>query len=187
MNFFDALIEFDKQLLLFLHSLGCPQFDNFWLFITDPFVWIPLIFLLFFLGYKTYGFKRSMLIGLCMLAAGWLSFLIVNIIKNSVKRIRPLNDASINDGIRALIDATDYSFVSGHSTVSFVITFISYWTLKKHYKLALLIFIFPLSFAYSRIYLAAHFPTDIFAGMLLAYLIALGFNKLIGLLTRIIH
>ncbi len=182
MNFFDILIEYDKHLLLFLHSLGAECFDNFWLFITDPFVWIPLIFLLFFLGYKAYGFKRSMLIGLFLLAAGSLSFVIVNIIKNSVKRIRPLNDAPINDAIRVLIDATDYSFLSGHSTVSFVITFISYWSLKKHYKLAFLIFLFPLFFSYSRIYLAAHFPTDILAGILLAYLVALGFNKLIGIL-----
>ena len=107
-----------------------------------------------------------------------MAFICVNLIKNSVKRIRPLNDATINEGIRNLIDASDYSFVSGHSTISFVIAFISYWTLRKHYKLIYLIFLFPLFFAYSRIYLAAHFPLDILAGMLLAYIIALGFAKL---------
>lgn len=179
MNFLEALVDYDKQLLLFLHSLGGTKFDNFWITITNPYVWIPLIFLLFFLGYTTFGLKKSLLISLLLVLAGLLAYSCVNLIKNSVRRIRPLNDPSINDGIRVLIDPSDFSFVSGHSTISFVIAFIVYWTLRKDYKLIYLIFLFPLLFAYSRIYLAAHFTLDILAGMLLAYVIALGFTKLI--------
>lgn len=178
MNFLETLVDYDKQLLLFLHSLGCTQFDNFWITITNPYLWIPLILLLFSLGYTTFGLKKSLFISLSLVFAGLLAFVCVNLIKNSVKRIRPLNDASINDVMRILIDASDYSFVSGHSTISFVIAFISYWTLRKQYKLIYLIFLFPLFFAYSRIYLGAHFPLDILAGMLLAYVIALGITKL---------
>ena len=122
--------------------------------------------------------KKSLFISLSLVLAGIMAFICVNLIKNSVKRIRPLNDATINEGIRNLIDASDYSFVSGHSTISFVIAFISYWTLRKHYKMIYLVFLFPLFFTYSRIYLAAHFPLDILAGMLLAYVIALGFTRL---------
>jgi undecaprenyl-diphosphatase len=114
-----------------------------------------------------------------LILSGFLAYLIVNFIKNTIERIRPLNDMSINDGIRILIEATDYSFVSGHATLSFFVAFFSYWILNKRIKRMYLIFLFPMFFAYSRIYLAAHFPTDILAGFLLAYLFALGFTRLI--------
>ena len=107
-------------------------------------------------------------------------FSIVNIIKNYIQRLRPINDASINKSIRILVEYNDFSFVSGHSTVSFTVAFLSFWILRKYYKYAFLIFIFPILFAYSRIYLAAHFPIDIIAGMLLGYLIAFGFYKLMN-------
>jgi len=39
-----------------------------------------------------------------------------------------------------------------------------YLILKKYYKYIFLIFLYPLIFAYSRIYLGVHFPTDILMG-----------------------
>ena len=68
--------------------------------------------------------------------------------------------------------------MSGHSTVSFTIAFLSFWILKKHYKHAYILFLFPILFAYSRIYLAVHYPIDIIVGMVLGFLIALLFYKL---------
>ena len=103
----------------------------------------------------------------------------MNLIKNHFQRLRPINDGSINKSIRVLVEYGDFSFVSGHSTVSFTIAFLSFWILKKQYKYSAFIFMFPLLFAYSRIYLAAHCPTDILFGMLLGYLIALFFYKMI--------
>jgi len=179
LNFFNSLINYDKQLLLFLHSKGSITWDGFWLFITNPIYWIPLFFLIFFLGYKALGLKKASLITFLILLSGITSLLIVNFIKNNIQRVRPINDVSINNTIRVLIEPSDFSFVSGHSTVSFTIAFIVFWILKKHYKFMFLIFLFPLLFAYSRIYLAAHFPLDIVFGMLLGYLVALVFYKTI--------
>jgi undecaprenyl-diphosphatase len=39
-----------------------------------------------------------------------------------------------------------------------------YLILRKYYKYAFLLFLYPLIFAYSRIYLGVHFPTDIVTG-----------------------
>jgi len=140
--------------------------------------WIPLFFLLFFLGYKVFGFKKTSLITTITALSGVFSLLTVNLIKNYFQRLRPINDTSINNAIRILVEQNDFSFVSGHSTVSFTISFILFWVLKKHYKYIFLIFIFPILFAYSRIYLAVHFPIDILFGMLLGYVIALIFYKI---------
>ena len=178
MEFLDSLIEYDKQLLLFLHSKGIEFWDGFWLFITYPPHWIPLFFLLFYFGYKAYGLKKAIYISIITALSAATSLMVVNIIKNIFQRIRPINDVSINKSIRVLVEANDFSFVSGHSAVSFTVAFFSFWILKKQYKGALLIFIFPLLFAYSRIYLALHYPIDIFAGMLLGYFIAVIFYKI---------
>lgn len=179
MEFLHSLIEYDKQLLLFLHSKGSVTWDIFWLFITNPLNWIPLFFLLFYLVYTIYDFKKTFFISLLTFIAGFLSLTTVNIIKNFIQRKRPINDESINETLRILIEQNDFSFVSGHSTVSFTIAFISFWILKKNYKYAFLIFLFPILFAYSRIYLAAHYPIDILVGMLLGYIIAFIFYRLI--------
>lgn len=179
MEILNTLINYDKQLLLFLHSKGSLTWDTFWLFITNPPHWIPLFFVIYFLGYKALGVKKASIIMVITALNAATALIIVNIIKNAVQRIRPINDVSINNTIRVLIEQNDFSFVSGHSTVSFTVAFISFWVLKKHYKFMFIIFLFPLLFAYSRIYLAAHFPIDIVFGMFLGYIIALVFYKII--------
>lgn len=182
MDLLNILIDYDKQLLLFLHSQGYTFWDGLWLFITNPLHWIPLFFILFFLGFKAFGIKKALFVVIFTAISAATSLIIVNLIKNYIQRLRPINDVSINKSIRILVEYGDFSFVSGHSAVSFTIAFLSFWILRKYYKYAFLIFLFPILFAYSRIYLAAHFPMDIIAGMLLGYLIAIGFYKIILLL-----
>jgi undecaprenyl-diphosphatase len=50
----EALLELDKNIFVFLNSLGSTKFDIIWMFITDKKSSIPLyIFLLVFLFKKT--------------------------------------------------------------------------------------------------------------------------------------
>jgi undecaprenyl-diphosphatase len=179
LDLLNSLIDYDKQLLLFLHSQGYIFWDDFWIFITNPLHWIWLFFVIFLLGYRVFGFRKSIYIALITALSAVSSLIIVNLIKNYFQRLRPINDGSINKSIRVLIEHNDFSFVSGHSTVSFTIAFLSFWILKKQYKYLFLIFLFPLLFAYSRIYLAAHFPTDILFGMFLGYLIAIFYFRIL--------
>lgn len=180
MELLNPIIYYDKQFLLFLHSKGSVTWDAFWIFITNPLHWIPLFFILFYIGYKAYGLKKAFIISLFTATSTALALLIVNFIKNYVERLRPINDVSVNKSVRVLIEAQDFSFVSGHSTVSFTIAFLSFWVLKKYYKFAFLIFLFPILFAYSRLYLAAHYPLDILFGMFLGFSIAYFFYKLLN-------
>lgn len=176
----NQLINYDKELLLFLHSKGSTTWDGFWIFVTNPLYWIPLFFILFYVGYKVYGLKTAAIISLFTALSAAFSLITVNFIKNNVQRLRPINDISINTNVRVLIEATDFSFVSGHSTVSFTIAFLSFFVLRKHYKFAFFIFLFPLLFAYSRLYLAAHYPLDILFGMFLGFSIAFCFYKILN-------
>ncbi len=178
MELLNSLIEYDKQLLLYLHSKGSLTWDTFWIFITNPVHWIWLFFVIYFFGFRIFGFKKTSIVSVFIVISGISALGFVNWIKNLVQRLRPINDTSINKSLRVLIEQNDFSFVSGHSTVSFTITFLSFWILKKHYRHAYILFLFPILFAYSRIYLAVHYPIDIIVGMVLGFLIALLFYKI---------
>jgi undecaprenyl-diphosphatase len=89
-----------------------------------------------------------------------------NLIKASFARLRPNNDPEIKHLLRLFIHPQSHSFISGHATTS---TFFSVFTillLREKYKRIYLILLFPLVFAYSRVYLGVHFPIDIFVGIL---------------------
>jgi undecaprenyl-diphosphatase len=107
-----------------------------------------------------------------------------NFFKNTFERLRPCNDPSINKIIRVVRDSMSFSFYSGHATSSMASMFFLFMILKKFYKYAFLVFIFPLIFAYSRIYLGLHFPIDILAGYVFGLFYSFLFYKLYKFLQR---
>ena len=92
-----------------------------------------------------------------------LSFVLGQIVKLIFIRERPT--------INVLIDIGGYSFPSGHSTVSMAFYgFLIYLCYKKidnkilKWFLIILQALLILTIGYSRIYLGAHFPSDVIAG-----------------------
>lgn len=162
----EKIISLDKQALVYLNSLGSNTFDPFWLIITKQGSWTPFFILVFYLLYKKLG-KTNFLY-----AIGTIALLILvcdqsaNLFKHTFQRLRPCNDPQINTIIRIVKDSSSFSFYSGHATNSLATTLFVYLNLKKHYKYTALLFLFPLIFAYSRIYLGLHFPGDILTGYL---------------------
>lgn len=160
----EKIISLDKELFLFLNGLGSPAFDPSWQFITKQVNWTPFFLLVFYLIYKKLGLKN---LGIIIL---FIAFLILicdqtaNLFKYTFERLRPCNDLQIKDSIRVVKQSDTFSFFSGHATNSMATTVFVYLIMRKHYKHIYLFFLFPLIFAYSRIYLGLHFPGDILAG-----------------------
>lgn len=160
----EKIIELDKELLVFLNSLGSPTYDFLWLKITNQLTWTPFFLLVFYLLYKKIG-KQNFLLVLVTIA-----FLILfsdqscNLFKNGFQRLRPCNDDTLKDIIRVVKSSPSYSFYSGHASNSMATTTFIFLIIRKYYKHAYLLFLFPLIFAYSRIYLGVHFPLDILTG-----------------------
>lgn len=187
MSTLDTLIEKDKELLVYLNALGVESWDQFWIVVTNQFSWIPLFAFLLFLIFKGYGWKKGLVIMVVVALLVTFSDQFVNFIKDYYGRLRPNNDPTINEIIRILKRPKSFSFVSGHSTTSFAVTTFMILTLKKYYKYPFFLLIWPLLFAYSRIYVGVHFPIDIFVGMLLGVLEGYIFYKILVLFLRKIH
>lgn len=186
MGFINDIIAKDQELFIYLNSLGVEAWDQFWVIATNQFSWIPWFLMLLFLIYRAYGWKKTLLLFLVSALLVAFTDQFVNLIKNYFGRLRPNNDPEINDVIRILKNSGGFSFVSGHSTNSFAVTTFMILTLKKFYKYPYLLLIWPILFAYSRIYVGVHYPIDIFTGMLLGVLIGYTFHKIsLGFLRKI--
>ena len=175
----ESLIQIDKNILVYLNNLGSEQWDPLWLGITKQFYWTPLFVFILYLIFKTYGWKKGgfLLLSLVVLVA--FSDQFVNLIKDSVGRLRPNNDLEISHLLRTLINPQSKSFISGHATTStFFAVYISL-IFKSRYKKIFLIVLFPLLFGYSRIYLGVHFPLDILCGYIVGSILAYLYFKLI--------
>ena len=165
MEVLDNIVGKDKELFVYLNSLGIESWDQFWMIVTNQFSWIPLFLLLFLLIFRAYGWKKGLLLVLITALLVTFSDQFVNFIKDYYGRLRPNNDPTINQVIRILKRPSSFSFVSGHSTTSFAVTTFMILILRKFYEHPYLLLIWPILFAYSRIYVGVHFPVDIFMGM----------------------
>jgi len=172
------LIQKDKELVVFLNSFDSIFFDNFCLFVTRQIHWIPIFLFFFYLLYIKIGWKK---LGIVLL---FISFILMvcdqttNLFKFSFERLRPINDLDIKDNLRVLIRRNSYSFFSGHASNSMATTLFLFLIFRKHYKYGFLLFLFPLIFAYSRVHLALHFPSDILAGYFFGTIVGLFFYLL---------
>lgn len=160
----EKIIAIDKDLMIFLNGLGSESFDGFWLIITKQVYWIPYFLLVFYFLAKKIGWKNFVIALLFIALLILVSDQTSNFFKNHFQRLRPCNDLDLKNIIRIVKPSNSYSFFSGHATNSMATTVFVFLIIRRYYKYALLLFLFPLIFAFSRIYLGLHFPTDILTG-----------------------
>lgn len=180
----EELISLDKELFLFLNGLGSESYDEFWKIITKQLNWAPFILAVFYLIQRKIGWKNLGIVILFLAVLIAFTDQITNLFKYSFERLRPCNDTDVNGIARIIIHRDSFSFFSGHASNSMATTTFIFLLLRKHYKFTILLFLFPLIFAFSRIYLGLHFPIDILVGYLFGATFGFGFYKLYAFLGR---
>ena len=167
----EKVLALDTQLFVYLNSLGSETYDGLWLIITKQFNWIPFFLLLFYLIYKKLGIKQTgyllIFVAVLVLATDQLT----NLFKYTFQRPRPCNNPEINTFIRIVQIRTSFSFFSGHAANTMAVASFLYFIFKNQFKYFWLLFLWPLIFAYSRIYLGLHYPIDILTGYLFGFVL----------------
>ena len=133
-------------------------------------VWILItIVLIAMKRYRKYGY---------MLALALIITLVVGNItlKPLIARTRPF-DANDLKNILLIEAPTDYSFPSGHTMSSFAAAIVLIYMDKK---VGIIAMILAVLIAFSRLYLYVHYPSDVFAGMILGILSAIISIKLLS-------
>ena len=176
--------ELDIKIIEWIQSLGNSFFDSIFKIITQlgaEMLVIGVVGLIYWCIDKKEGEKIGMI--------AFLSLSLTNIIKNIVGRPRPFEqsakiiakDTSILDKTlykEGIIKSTSTSFPSGHSTLaSSSFTGIALWIKKRWVYILLEIVILLVMF--SRMYLGAHFLTDVLAGYLIGTILSIVLYKLI--------
>ena len=138
-----------------------PFLDKIMPFITSlgnlSFIWIVIgILLLRIKKYRKYGFMIFLSLILCGLIGNI-------ILKPIVARMRPFDIYPLIDGLLIKIPK-DYSFPSGHTMSSFAPIVVLLYFNRKIGVCALII---GSLIAFSRLYLYVHYPSDVFAGMVI--------------------
>lgn len=162
----EKILSLDTQLFIYLNSLGSETFDGLWLLITKQINWIPLFVLLLYLIYKKLGTKQTLYLMLFVAILLVFTDQITNLFKNGIQRLRPCNNPEINSFIRIVQSRKSFSFFSGHAANTMAVATFLYQIFKRDFKYFWLLFLWPLIFAYSRIYLGLHYPLDIISGYL---------------------
>lgn len=174
----ERILQWDQDTFVYLNGLGIERYDAFWSIVTDITTWIPLFLLFFLLILWKHPRKEALVMilttALLLISVLWLT----DLTKEFVARLRPNNNEEINTLIRILRSPTNYSFFSGHAATSFSITTLMFLFLRPKFRWVALFFLWPLLFAFSRIYVGVHYPVDILAGALVGALLAFLFYTL---------
>jgi undecaprenyl-diphosphatase len=162
----EKILALDTQLFIYLNSLGSETYDGLWLIITKQFYWTPFFLLLFYLIYKKLGVKQTLFLLLFVALLLTATDQIANLFKYTFHRLRPCNNPEINTFIRVVQVRSSFSFFSGHAANTMAVATFLHLIFKNQFKCFGLLFLWPLIFAYSRIYLGLHYPLDIISGYL---------------------
>ncbi len=181
----------DQRITLEINSWDSPLTDPIWQFFSDIQVWIPMYVLIILGLIWRLGWKKGLIMTLAAVATFGFCDQFSNLIKDTVCRVRPLNDAfMLENGLNVLEHASrSFSFFSAHSANSFgmaVCTLIGFRLDKrlKYNGYAVWIFFWATMVALSRIFVGKHYLGDVIAGALIGCAAGLFFAGLARMTIR---
>lgn len=179
------VLQEDQELFLYLNNLGDRRFDNFWLMVSETWIWVPLYVIFLYLLYKQYKLKNLLYILVFIALGVTVSDQLSGIFKYGIARLRPCHEPGLEDLMREVKCGGQFGFYSAHaSNTFFIATFMSIMLRNKLKFLPWILFAWAAMVSYSRIYLGVHYPADILMGAAMGFFIG-GFFATLSL--KVIH
>lgn len=156
------------QLINSNHNEIADQFFKYFTHYGDGIMWAPL-------GIYCFFYRRKYFIA--VVAGAIISTILAQLLKRVVfpDELRPISYLSETFPVHVVDGVTMrrvHSFPSGHTTTAFTMALIIAYMINRR-AWSVILPLFGLLAAYSRVYLAQHFPTDIFAGMCIGIISAI--------------
>lgn len=169
----EKIIEWDKELFLLLNGKHIDWLDPVMLFLSSYLNWFLVFFIMLVLIYwkadewkKTASFFFTLSIG--------VSALLTNIIKLIIERPRPIHNELWQGSIHAIEKySNSFSFFSSHSATTFTMATFFFLFFRKNRLYGIIATLWATLVAYSRIYVAKHYPFDVLVGILFGTMIGI--------------
>jgi len=177
----EYLNQIDTQLFLFLNGFHNSFFDPIMFWLSDKDIWIPFYLLIVFFIVRHYKKDSILILIIAVITLAICDQAASHLIKLVVERLRPSHEPTLI-GLVHLSKAGAggmYGFVSSHTSNAIGMAVFLALVLDKSFNwLKIIVFIWAILVAYSRIYNGVHYPGDILGGAILGIIISWLMSKL---------
>lgn len=139
--------------------------------IRDKYIWLPVYVFIVSFAIINKGKAGYMMVLALMITVGTADLVSNKMVKHNVERLRPckaLDTDSVTVRVRC---GSGYSFTSNHAANHFALsTFL--WLLIGSGRWRWGLFVWAAAISVAQVYVGVHYPTDIFGGAMLGYIIA---------------
>ncbi|WP_439558378.1 phosphatase PAP2 family protein [Dyadobacter sp.] len=167
----DTIIRADQELFLWLNGLHTPWLDSIMYWITYKYTWVPMYVILIaftLAGDRKKGFAALLTVLLAVILADQITS---GFMKPYFIRFRPCHEPILRGMVHEVAGCGGlYGFASSHASTSFAVAITWFTFLRGKVKYPALLFLWAITYSYSRIYVGVHYPTDIFVGAVVGLL-----------------
>jgi undecaprenyl-diphosphatase len=169
--------QVDWDATLFLNDWGNDAVDLFFNIVTHKFYAVPLYLYILFTLYKKLGFRNLAIALIAIALLITCTDQLANLFKNGFERFRPFREPAL-EGLISKVGKSGgtYGFYSGHASSAFALaTFLWFILKRKHKTLGIVMLVWAVLVAYSRVYLGVHYLGDVLMGAFMGTLLGLFF------------